>query len=198
MTTPLAGNDGHQPNRRTIEMSAGTYDDPPRRRGVSLAKGPVALVGLASLAFGVLGFIFGGRSFAMHPLRGTVNGDTFIGVEGNGWTWALFAAGGLLLLLGSRLHWSAKTTAMIVGVAYGLAALLAVVDGSDALGIFAQNGWTELILGATAVLLLVLSMMPRVAGRRAAAPARAGRSGRFSDDGDRSREPIGARSDTKR
>jgi hypothetical protein len=169
---------------------------------MSLAKGPVALIGLASIAFGVLGFIFGGRSFTMHPLRGTVNGSNFIGVEGNGWTWALFAAGGLLLLMGSRLHWSAKTTAMVVGIAYALAALLGVTDGSDALGIFATNGWTELVLGATGVALLILSMMPRVGGRRATVAPGAGtdrpaREGRFASNGDGAREPVGAR-DTER
>jgi hypothetical protein len=167
-----------------------------RRRGVSLAKGPVGLIGLAAIAFGVLGFIFGSQSFTMHPLRGTVNGGTFLGVEGNGWTWALFAAGGLLLLMGSRLHWTAKTTALVVGIAWGLAALLGLVDGSDALGIFATNGWTELVLGAAGVALLVLSMMPRVGGRKTVAPARrerTDRTGRFSDNGDGAREPVGAR-----
>jgi hypothetical protein len=180
-------------------MASATYDDRPRRRGVSLAKGPVGLMGLASLAFGVLGFAIGhagSRGFTMHPIRGTVNGGTFIGVEGNGWTWALFAAGGLLLLLGSRLHWSAKTTAMIVGLVFGIAALLGVTDGTDALGIFAMNGWTELVMGAAGVVLLILSMMPRVGGRRAAAPARRdrpGRSGRFAGNGDGNAEPVGAR-----
>jgi hypothetical protein len=188
-------------------MASATYDNPPRRRGMSLAKGPVGLMGLASLAFGILGFVLGhagSRSFTMHPIRGTVNGGTFLAVEGNGWTWALFAAGGLLLLLGSRMHWGAKTTAMIVGLAYGIAALLGVADGSDALGIFAQNGWTELILGAAGVVLLVLSMMPRVGGRRAAAPARrdrGARGGRFatSGNGNGTTEPVGAgRTDSER
>jgi hypothetical protein len=185
-------------------MAFGRKDRVAGRPGMSLAKGPVALIGLASIAFGVLGFIFGGRSFAMHPLRGTVNGANFLGIEGNGWTWALFAAGGLLLLMGSRLHWSAKTTAMVVGIAYGLAALLGVTDGSDALGIFATNAGTEIVLGATAIVLLILSMMPRVGGRRAAvAPAattdRPARGGRFANNGDGAREPVGARgSDTER
>ena len=40
-----------------------TYDDGAApRRGVSLAKGPVALIGVASLALGVLGFIFASRA----------------------------------------------------------------------------------------------------------------------------------------
>lgn len=147
------------------------YDDTPRpRRGVSLAKGPVALIGIASLALGVLGFIFADQSFTMDPPSGTVEGSTFIGIEGNGWTWALFAAAGLLLLLGSPIHWGAKSIAFIVGVALVVGALIALSDGNDILGIFATNNWTKLILGAAGAALILLSMMPRIGKRRGGAP----------------------------
>jgi hypothetical protein len=180
-------------------MAAATYDDPPRRRGMSLAKGPVGLMGLASLAFGILGYALGSagsRSFTMHPLRGIVNGGTFLGVEGNGWTWALFAAGGLLLLLGSRLHWGAKTTAMIVGIAYGVGALIALSDGTDILGIFATNNWTKLVMGIGGIVLIALSMAPRVGRRRGTAPAVAARPvgtrRRFGRTAPAAREPVAA------
>jgi hypothetical protein len=177
-----------------------TYDDGvPPRRGVSLAKGPVAIIGALSLALGVLGFIFANQSFTMHPPSGTVNGSNFIGIEGNGWMWAAFAAGGLLLLLGSPIHWGAKSMAFIVGVAYGVGALIALSDGTDILGIFATNNWTKVVLGAAAVALVLLSMMPRVGKRRGAPPATrrepAGR-GRFgrrtapADDRRVEREPV--------
>ena len=95
-----------------------TYDDTVKpRRGISLAKGPVLIVGIASLVFGVLGFIFANHSFTFDVPDGTVNGSTFLGIEGNGWTWTLFAAAGLLLMLGSPIHWGAKSMAFIVGVA---------------------------------------------------------------------------------
>jgi hypothetical protein len=149
-----------------------TYDDGvPPRRGVSLAKGPVAIIGVLSLALGVLGFIFANQSFAMHAPDGTVNGSNFLGIEGNGWTWALFAVAGLLLLLGSPIHWGAKSMAFIVGVAMVVGALIALSDGTDILGIFATNNWTKLVMGAGGVALIVLSMMPRVGRRRGAAPA---------------------------
>jgi hypothetical protein len=182
-----------------------TYDDGvPPRRGVSLAKGPVAIIGVASLALGVLGFIFADQSFTMHPPSGTVNGSNFIGIEGNGWTWALFAAGGLLLLLGSPIHWGAKSMAFIVGVAYGVGALIALSDGSDILGIFATNNWTKLVMGAAGVALVLLSMMPRVGRRRGAPPASRrepaprSRFGRRSApaDGRVEREPVAADSGT--
>jgi hypothetical protein len=153
-------------------MAAATQDAPRRRRGVSLAKGPVALIGLASLAFGILGFAIASQSFTTHAWSGVVNGGTFLGVEGNGWTWAVFAAGGLLLVLAAPMHWSAKTMAFIVGLAFGAVALIALGDGTDALGIFAANRWTKVVLGAAAAALLLMSMMPRAGGGTEPAPTK--------------------------
>ena len=152
-------------------MAATRHEETARpRRGVSLAKGPVALIGIAALALGILGFVFADRSFSFDFPSGTVEGDTFFGIEGNGWTWTLFAAAGLLLLLGSPIHWGAKSMAFIVGVAMGVGALISLSDGNDILGIFATNGWTTLIMGAAGAALVLLSMMPRVGRRRGAAP----------------------------
>src|SRR5689334_3789767 len=178
-----------------------TYDDTVKpRRGVSLAKGPVMVVGLASLIFGVLGFIFANQSFTFDAPSGTVNGSTFLGVEGNGWTWALFAAAGLLLLLGSPIHWGAKSMAFMVGVVMIVGALISLSDGSDVLGIFATNGWTTLVMGAMGVGLVVLAMMPRVGRRRGGAPmaTRAerdeiDRDRRFDRDRELDRDRIGER-----
>src|SRR3954447_9728379 len=153
-------------------MATDRYDDTAKaRNGVSLAKGPVGLVGLASLALGVLGFIFASRSFTFDAPSGTVNGSTFIGIEGNGWTWVVFAAAGLLLLLGSPIHWGAKSMAFIVGVAFVVGALIALSDGTDILRIFATHTWTKLVMGAGGAALILLSMMPRGGRRDATAPA---------------------------
>src|SRR3954464_3778809 len=152
-------------------MATDRYDDTARpRSGLSLAKGPVALVGLASLALGVLGFVFASRSFTLDAPSGTVQGTTFLGIEGNGWTWVLFAAAGLLLLLGSPIHWGAKSMAFIVGVVGVVAALISLSDGNDVLGIVATNTWTTLVMGLGGLALILLSMMPRVGRRRGGAP----------------------------
>src|SRR5215218_9173183 len=176
-------------------MATDRYDDTARpRSGLSLAKGPVALVGLASLALGVLGFIFASRSFDFDAPSGTVTGTTFIGIAGNGWTWVVFAAAGLLLLLGSPIHWGAKSMAFIVGVVFVVGALIALSDGNDILGIVATNNWTKLVMGAAGAALILLSMMPRVGRRRGGAPM-ATRHDRDLDDRDdrrfdRDREPV--------
>ena len=178
-------------------MATETTAAPPRR-GVSLAKGPVALIGLASLALGVLGFIFASTDFTTAAPDGTVNGGTFIGIEGNGWTWVAFAAGGLLLLLGAPIHWGAKSMAFMVGIAYGVGALIALSDGTDILGIFATNNWTKLILGVAGVALVVLSTLPRVSRRRdRVADDRDVERGRFRRrdrvvEDEREHEPVGA------
>ena len=177
-------------------MAMETTERPPRR-GMSLAKGPVALIGAASLALGVLGLLFASTDFTTAAPDGTVNGATFIGIEGNGWTWLGFAAGGLLLLLGSPIHWGAKSMAFMVGIAYGVGALIALSDGTDILGIFATNNWTKLVLGAGGVALVLLSTMPRVGRRReVVADETAGRQ-RFHrrDETVVEREPVGAAQD---
>jgi hypothetical protein len=160
-----------------------------RRKGVSLAKGPVGIIGAALLAGGILGLLMGSTDFTTSAPNGDVSGGTFLGIEGNGWTWLLFAASGLVLLMGAPMHWGAKTMAMIVGLVMAAAAIIAVVDGSDALGIFAANGMTMLVFGAAAVACLVVAMLPRV-GRRREVPAE--RDRRFERDG-RVSEPAETR-----
>ena len=184
-------------------MARDSYDDTPKpRRGISLAKGPVALIGIASLALGVLGFIFADQSFSFDAPSGTVEGSNFIGIEGNGWTWALFAVAGLLLLLGSPVHWGAKSMAFIVGVALVVGALIALSDGTDVLGIFATNNWTKLVMGAGGAALIVLAMMPRVGRRRGGAPPATrrerNRGHETTDERDRrfEREPSNGRTTT--
>jgi hypothetical protein len=154
-------------------------------KGVSLAKGPVALVGLVALVYGVLGLVFGNSNFTAHPINGTVNGTTFLGIEGNGWTYALMAVGGLLLVLAAPMHWGAKTMALIVGIAFGAACVIALIQGDGALGIFAENGWTKLAFAAGAAALFLFAMLPRVGRKRVEDPAYVGDGaaapgGRFS------------------
>jgi hypothetical protein len=136
------------------------------RGGFSLAKGPIALVGLAMIAFGVISFLFGGDSFTTNPPSGDVTGDTFLGVEGNGWTNVLWVAGGLLLVLGAPAHWGAKTMAIIVGIVLLAAAIISFVDGPGVFGIFAANNLTELLWAAVGVGLLILALLPRVGKKR--------------------------------
>jgi hypothetical protein len=135
--------------------------------GVSLAKGPVALIGLALLVYGVTAFIFGGHSFALHPLSGTVNGKTWLGLEVNAWSSLLFIAAGVLLLVSAPAHWAARSMSLIVGLALGAASVIALYDKQDVFGIFAANELTKLVWGAAGMLLILLALLPRVGRKQA-------------------------------
>jgi hypothetical protein len=137
-----------------------------RTKGVSLAKGPVGIIGLVLLAGGILGLLFGSTDFTTHAPDGDVSGGSWLGIEGNGWTWLLFGGTGLVLLLSAPMHWSAKTMSMLGGLVMAVACVLAIVDGNDVLGIFAANRATMLAFGAAAAALLIVAMLPRVGRRR--------------------------------
>ncbi|MGI8427935.1 MAG: hypothetical protein ACR2OB_01190 [Solirubrobacteraceae bacterium] len=131
-----------------------------------MAKGPAGLIGAVLLVYGITALILGSHSFAQHAPGGAVHGKTWLSLEVNGWSGLLFVVAGLLLLFGSPLHWGAKGMSLIVGVALGAAALVALAKGHGVLGIFAANGRTELAWGVAAALLIVLSLLPRVGGER--------------------------------
>ena len=162
-----------------------------RAKGVSLAKGPVGIIGAVLLAGGILGLLMGSTDFTTNAPNGDVTGVTFLGIEGNGWTWLLFAGAGLILLLSAPMHWSAKTMAMLVGLVMGAAAVIALVDGSDVLGVFAANGATILAFAAAAVALLVAAMLPRVGRRRREEVVVDRRDPRFDRDETRVEKPLG-------
>jgi hypothetical protein len=135
-------------------------------KGVSLAKGPVGILGLIAVIYGISALIFGGHGFALHIPHGAVHGKTWLGLEVNGWSDLLFLAAGALLMFGAPLHWGAKGMSFLVGLALGIAAVIALIRGDGVFGIFAANHLTELVWGAAAVLLILVALLPRVGGNR--------------------------------
>ena len=134
-------------------------------KGISLAKGPVLIIGLILLAFGIVALVVGGAtSFTAEPFSGMVSGKKFLGLELNGWSSVLCMVAGALLVFGSPLHWGAKGMSIVVALVLGAAAVLAYFNDDSALGVFAANGLTELAWMAAAVLLLLLALLPRVGG----------------------------------
>jgi hypothetical protein len=133
-------------------------------KGVSLAKGPVAIIGIAGLIYGISALIFGGHGFAVHVPHGAVHGKKWLGLEVNGWSDLLFIAAGMLLLFSAPLHWGAKSMSLLVGLVLGAAAVIAVIRKDGVFGIFAANHLTELVWAAAAVLLILMALLPRVGG----------------------------------
>ena len=154
MTTPRRGK--NLPMARTGRAG---------RTGTSLTKGPVGIVGMILLAYGITGLIFGGNSFTSDPVSGTVTGETWLGIEGNGWSNLLAIGAGGLLLFGAQFHAFAKAMALLVGFGFAAAAIIAILDGSDVLGIFAANNATKLAWAVAAAVLIAIALLPRV-GRK--------------------------------
>jgi hypothetical protein len=137
--------------------------------GVSLARGPVGIAGLVLLAYGITGLIFGGQSFDEAATAGNVNGESWLGIEGNGWSNLLAIGAGGLLLFGAQFHAFAKAMALLVGGGFAAAAIIAILDGSDVLGIFAANNATKLAWAVAAGVLIAIALLPRV-GRKKEKP----------------------------
>ena len=175
------------------------------RKGVSLAKGPIGILGVIGILYGVSALIFASHGFALHIPHGAVRGKKWIGLEVNGWSELLFIAAGLALLLSAPLHWGAKSMSMIVGLVLIAAAIIAVVRKDGVFGIFAANHLTELVWAAAGVLLLILALLPRIgaregtdntdqpAGATASRPTSRRRSAQTAERGS---EPVSARSAT--
>ncbi|MDP9435519.1 MAG: DUF4383 domain-containing protein [Actinomycetota bacterium] len=143
------------------------------RKGVSLAKGPAAILGAVLVTYGILALILGNNSFrVVNVPNGPITyGETFLGIENNGWTNLLWIAAGGLLLFGAPLHWGAKAASLIVGLVFGAASVISLVtqwadDNWGVFGVFAANNWTTLAWGAIATYLLVTALLPRVGKKK--------------------------------
>jgi hypothetical protein len=153
-------------------------------KGVSLARGPALVMGTILLAAGLY-LLYRAHSFptfsANFPNGNPTADGTFIfGLfAANGWTAMLTAVAGGLLLFGAAQHLLAKTMSLIVGIALGVATVIALISG-NVLGLAATNGATKLAWAVCAAILLFNSLVPRrrrtvvVAGDTVAPGAAAG------------------------
>ena len=155
------GREGDEPGRGGAAASG----EPVTRtvEGASLARGPALALGAILLVAGLY-FLYrqhGFPRFADFPDGRAPLGGKALGIFGvNGWTGELTAAAGGLLLLGAAQHLLAKAMSLIVAVALGAAAIVALISG-DVLGLAAANHWTELGWAAIAAILLFNTVVPR-------------------------------------
>ena len=117
------------------------------RRGLTPAQLYCLLAGLSLLLAGLFGFIADasfdtsttGDTDARGNADGSLQGDSFLGFEVNGWHNLVHIASGLLLLAAFRSRAAAKTVALVFGLTYGLVALIGLIDGNDVLGFIPVN-----------------------------------------------------------
>jgi hypothetical protein len=146
------------PRARAVGTDART------EKGASLARGPALILGTILLVAGLY-FLYKEHTFPRFSNfpngDAPVQGKVFFGIFGvNGWTGMFTAAAGGLLLFGAAEHALAKAMSLIVGCCLGAAAIISLVSG-NVLGMAAANHWTEVLWGASAVILLFNTLAPR-------------------------------------
>jgi hypothetical protein len=143
-------------------MSNNTHEDTHTVKGPGLARGPALILGaILSFAGLVLFLHAGGTPTGKFP-DGDATGSKFLGFESNGWTAFFTTTAGAVLLFAAAQHLLAKLLGLIVGIALGVAAILALVNGPGVLGLAAANWAVELGWGIAAVLLLLNVLAPRI------------------------------------
>src|SRR5947209_302021 len=199
------------PTRTRRASSAGSGTGPTTTRtekGISLARGPALILGTILTAVGLY-LLYKAHTFPpfsdLPNGNATADGKFIFGLfEANGWTAMLTAVGGALLLFGAAQHLLAKTMSLIVGIALGAAAVIALISG-NVLGMAAANGWTELGWAICSVILLFNTLVPRrrrtveVADDAAVAdePAVSGRRTVPAEDAGYRDEPVADRTETR-
>ena len=132
-------------------------------KGPSLSRGPALVLGTILLAVGLYA-LYHQHTFPPSSNfpdgKAPVGGKVFGIFGANGWTGMLTAIAGGLLLFGAAEHLLAKTLSLIVGIALGAAAIIALVS-NDVLGMAAANHLTEIGWGASAIILLFNALIPR-------------------------------------
>ena len=134
-------------------------------KGMSLARGPALVLGTILTAAGLY-FLYRAHTFAKFASfpSGTahIDGKFFLGIFGvNGWSAMFTAVAGALLLFGAAQHLLAKTMSLVVGACLAAAALIALFNSGNILGLGAASHLTELGWGVCAVILLFNTLAPR-------------------------------------
>ena len=179
--------------RRAVEDPAPEHDVVVEH-GPSAAKALPMIIGSILVAYGLTGLLKNSvfpNAGANFP-NGSPQGSSWLGIEVNGWTNFFSIVAGALLLFGLAQHHLAKTMSLLVGLALGACAIIALIS-DNVLGLAAANGWTELGWGIAAGLLVLNMLAPRRRREHVVGPAGAtvggDRTGRF----DRGRRPVTTR-----
>jgi hypothetical protein len=148
--------------RGTAEADPAPERDVVVEHGPSMAKALPMIIGSILIAYGLTSLLKNSvfPNAADNFPNGSPQGTSWLGIEVNGWTSFFNIAAGGLLLFGLAQHHLAKTMSLLVGLALGACAIIALIS-DNVLGLAAANGWTELGWGIAAVLLVLNVLAPR-------------------------------------
>ena len=114
------------------------------------------VVGAVLVLAGLFGFL-ADSAFDTQSGSDSLNGDTLLGLEVNGWHNIVHLASGLFLLAMARRRDSARTAALAFAGIYAVVTVIGMIDGHDVLGLLPVNA-------ADNVLHLVLALAGLGAG----------------------------------
>jgi hypothetical protein len=136
--------------------------------GASMARGPALILGSILAFYGLLGLLTNANfpNFSDSFPDATQNGNSWLGLEVNGWTNFFIMTAGILLLIGAAQHHVAKGMSLLVGLALIACAIIAIIDGEDVLGLAAANTWTKVGFAVAGALCVLNALMPRRMHRR--------------------------------
>ena len=96
------------------------------------------VVGAVLVLAGLFGFL-ADSAFDTQSGSDSLNGDTLLGLEVNGWHNLVHLASGLFLLAMSRRRDSARTGALAFAGIYAVVTVIGMIDGHDILGLLPVN-----------------------------------------------------------
>jgi hypothetical protein len=119
------------------------------------------LAGAALLLAGLLGFLVNADFGIGDVPSGTVEGDSLLGFEVNGWHNVVHVASGLVLLAAANTRPTAKAVAFTFGLVYGLVAIIGLIDGRDVIGLIPVNGADHALHVALAALGIIAGVVSK-------------------------------------
>lgn len=119
------------------------------------------LAGAALLLAGLLGFLVNADFSVGNVPSGTVDGDSLLGFEVNGWHNVVHLASGLVLLAAANTRPTAKAVALTFGLVYGLVAIIGIIDGRDVLALIPVNGADHALHVALAALGIIAALVSK-------------------------------------
>ena len=112
------------------------------------------LIGAVLLLVGILGFVSDGT----FDTGSSIDGDSFLGFEVNGWHNLVHIASGLFLLAMSPRASAAKAGVLAFGLIYGLVTIIGMIDGETVLGLLPVNGADNVLHLALSVIAVAASL----------------------------------------
>jgi hypothetical protein len=130
------------------------------------------LVGATLLLVGILGFIVD----STFDTGSSIDGDSLIGFEVNGWHNIVHLLSGVVLLACANTAPTAKTAAIGFGVVYGIVTLIGLIDGETVLGLIPVNPADNVLHLALSAVGIAAGLSSRTFRRDQPIPGRRGRT----------------------